>query len=74
MVTIDFSLLKVVSLSYGADPKKLLFYKKESPDKADPIPKDEVTTNLVFRTQLNPELSNTHIMSLCDDLGFPSVA
>ena len=44
MVTIDFSLLKVVSLSYGADPKKLLFYKKESPDKADPIPKDEVTT------------------------------
>jgi len=24
--------------------------------------------------QLNPELSNTHIMSLCNDLGFPSVA
>ena len=45
---INSSLLKVVSLSYGANPQNMLFYKKESPDEADPIPKEEVMTTLVF--------------------------
>ena len=44
----DSSLLKVVSLSYGANPQNVLFYKKDSPHEAEPIPKEEVMTTLAF--------------------------